>query len=90
MVTPPKDCIEIVLMSNDAAQTHVWLQTNASLARRYVFDREKSLKIIGGLAVLLPLMLYFSPASTIILLLLLLIIVAPLSMVGMIGYSRAS
>ena len=89
MVAPPQHRIEIVLMSNDPAQTHIWLQTNASLTRRYEFDREKSLKILGGLAVLFLLMLYFSPASTIIILLLFLIIVAPLSMVGMMGYSRA-
>ena len=90
MATPPEDRIEIILMNNDAAQTHIWLQTNASLARRHIFDREQSIKILGGLALLLLFMLYYSPASTIILLLLLLIIVVPLSMVGMIGYSRAS
>lgn len=90
MVAPPQDRIEIVLMSNDAAQTHIWLQTNASLARRYAFDREKSLKIFGGSVILLLFMLYYSPASMIILLLLLLIILVPLSMVGMMGYSRAS
>lgn len=88
MVGPSNDRIELVLMKNEPAHMRVWMQIPAGFARRYEFDKDKSLKIFGGIAVFLLLMLYFAPAMSIMLFLLLLIILVPLSMVGMAGYSR--
>ena len=88
MVSPSNDRLELVLMNNEPAHTRLWLQTPAGYARRYEFDKGKSLKIIGAVAVSLLLMLYFAPAFTIMSFLVLLIILIPLAMVGMAGYSR--
>ncbi len=88
MVAPSNDRIELVLMKNEPAPVRLWMQSPAGFARRYEFDREKSIKIIGASAVFFLLMLYFAPALTIMTLLVLLIVLAPLSMVGMAGYSR--
>jgi|GEM_PF-6499274 len=88
MVGPSNDRIELVLMKNEPAQVRVWMQIPAGFARRYEFGKDKSLKIFGGIAVFLLLMLYFAPAMSIMLFLVLLIILVPLSMVGMAGYSR--
>lgn len=82
------DRFELVLMNNDPAQTRLWMQTPAGFARRYECDKDKSIKLLGAMAVVLLLMLYFAPAFTIISFLVLLIILVPLSMVGMAGYSR--
>jgi len=88
MDAPSNDRLELVLMKNEPAHTRLWVQTPVGFARRYEFDKEKSLKILGGFAMFLLLMFYFVPAMTIMLFLLLLIVLAPLSMVGMAGYSR--
>lgn len=90
MVSPPKDRIELVLMNNQPNQTHLWLQTNADLARRYEYDKDKSFKIIGGAVGIFIIILYISPATAIISLLVCLIILFPLSVVGMAGYSRSN
>lgn len=90
MVSAPKDRIEIVLMNNQPNQTHLWVQSNAELARRYEFDKDKSFKIIGGAVGLFMLLLYISPATAIISLLVCLIILFPLSIVGMAGYFQSN
>lgn len=88
MMEPPKDRIEISLQPTDTPPIRLWVQTPADYARRYEFDRQKSLQILGGAGVFLLLMLYFAPASTVMLLLIGLIIIFPMSLVGMMGYSR--
>ena len=88
MVGPSNDRIELVLMKNEPAHIRLWMHTPAGFARRYEFDKDKSLKIVGGMALFFLLMLYFAPAMSIMLFLVLLIILVPLSMVGMAGYSR--
>lgn len=90
MVSTPKDRIEIVLKNNQPNQIHLWVQTSAELARRYEFDKDKSLKIIGGTAALIILIFYISPATAIISLLVCLIILFPLSIVGMAGYFQSN
>ena len=87
MVAPLKDLIELVLMKNEPAQTRLWVQAPAGFARRYEYDKGTSIKIIGGSALFLLLMLYFAPALTIIVFLVLLIVLVPLYMVEMAGYS---
>ena len=89
MVAPSNDCFEVVLMKDEPFQTRLWVQTPAGFARRYEFDKDKSIKIIGGLAVFLLFMLYFAPALTIMTSLVLLIVLAPLAMVGMAGHARS-
>ena len=88
MVEPSNNRIELVLMKNEPAHIRLWLHTPAGFARRYEFDKDKSLKIVGGMALFLLLMLYFAPAMSIMLFLVLLIILVPLSMVDLAGYSR--
>ncbi len=88
MMTPPNDRIEVVLMADQPRPLHLWLQSTAELQRRYVFNREKSLRVIGGAAALLLFMFFLSPGGTVILLLLSLIVFFPLSLVGMAGYFR--
>lgn len=90
MIVPPKDRIELVLMADQANPTHLWLQSTTELARRYEFNREKSLRVIAGAAALLLVMFFLSPGGTVILLLLSLIIFFPLTLVGMAGYFRGA
>lgn len=89
MVAPSNDRFELVLMKNEPSQTRLWVQTPAGFAQRHEFDKDKSIKIIGGAAVCLLFMLYFAPALTIMSSLVLLIVFAPLAMVGMAGYARS-
>jgi hypothetical protein len=88
MIPSQQDRIVVVLMNNDPNQTQIWVQVNSALAKRYEFDKDKSIKLFGGVTILFLLMLYISPATVIILLLVSLIIIFPLSLVGMAGFSR--
>lgn len=88
MVAPSNDRLELVLMKNEPAHTRLWMQAPAGYARRYEFDKDTSMKIIGGSAVFLLVMIYFAPAFTILSFLVLLIVFVPLSMVGLAGYAR--
>lgn len=84
----PKDRVEIVLKPTEAGSIRLWVEAPAGYARRYACEREKSLQILGAAGVFLLLMLYFAPAATVILLLIGIIIIFPMSLVGMMGYSR--
>ncbi len=84
----PKDRVEIVLKPTDAGPIRLWVQAPADYARRFEYDRQKSLQILGGAGLFLLLMLFFAPAATVILLLIGAIVVFPMSLVGMMGYSR--
>jgi hypothetical protein len=88
MMTPPNDRVEVVLMADQARPLHLWLQSTSELGRRYEFDKDKSLRVIGGAAALLLFMFFISPGATVILLLLSLIVLFPLTLVGMAGYFR--
>jgi hypothetical protein len=90
MITPPKDRLEIVLMADQAAPIHLWVQSTVELARRIEFDKEKSVRVIGGVALFLILMLYFFRGATAMLLLLGLMVIFPLKLVGMAGYFRGT
>ncbi|GLI94993.1 hypothetical protein [Methylocystis echinoides] len=87
-MTPPNDRIEVVLMADQARPMHLWLQSTAELARRYSFNKEKSVRVVGGAAALLFVMFLLSPGGTVILLLLSLIVFFPMSLVGMAGFFR--
>lgn len=87
-MTPPNDRIEVVLMADQPRPMHLWLQSTAQMARRYDFDREKSLRVVGGAVALLFVMFLLSPGGTVILLLLSLILFFPMSLVGMAGFFR--
>jgi hypothetical protein len=84
----PKDRVEIVLKPTEAAPIRLWVQAPPNLARHYAYDRDMSLKILGGAGVFLLLMLYFAPAATVFLALVGLMVGFPMSLVGMAGYSR--
>jgi hypothetical protein len=88
MTELPKDRVEIVLKPTEAAPIRLWVQAPSGFARHYDYDRDKSLKILGGAGVFLLLMLYFAPAATVFLALVGLMVVFPMSLVGMMGYSR--
>lgn len=90
MVTPPEDRLEIVLMADQAAPIHLWVQSTAESARRIEFDKERSTRIVGGVALFLIVMLYFFREATAMLLLLGLIVIFPLKLVGMAGYFRGT
>lgn len=88
MVTPPKDRLELVLMSDQPAPIRLWTQSTAELAKRYEFGKEKSVRILGAAACFLLMMLLFFPAATVMLALLATIILFPMKLVGMAGFSR--
>lgn len=90
MVTPPEDRLEIVLMADQAAPIHLWVQSTAESARRIEFDKERSTRIVGGVALFLIVMLYFFREATAMLLLLGLIVIFPLKLVGLAGYFRGT
>lgn len=90
MITPPKDRLEIVFMADQAAPIHLWVQSTVEFARRIEFDKEKSVRVIGGVALFLILMLYFFRGATAMLLLLGLMVIFPLKLVGMAGYFRGT
>ena len=88
MSSPTKDRIELVLMADDAKLFRFWVEAPSGFGRRYEFKKDKSLRILGGGAVLALLTLYLFPAASVMTSLLGLIIVFPLSLVGMMGFSR--
>ena len=88
MSSPTKDRIELVLMADDAKLFRFWVEAPAGFARRYEFKKDKSLRILGSGAILAVLTLYLFPAASVMTSLLGLIIVFPLSLVGMMGFSR--
>jgi hypothetical protein len=88
MPTLPQDRIELVLMSDQAAPAHLWIQANSDYARRVEFDKERSVRLLGGAALFFIVMLYFFPAATVMLSLMGLIILFPMALVGMAGYHR--
>jgi len=90
METPPKDRFELVFLADQPAPIRLWTQSTESLARRFEWGKEKSIRIIGGAACALLMMLYLFPGFTVMLALLSLIILFPLKLVGMAGYSRGA
>ncbi len=79
---------EIVLMADQPEPVHFWVEAPGALARRMDFDKQKSMRLLGGAACLLLLALLLIPAATALLFLLALIIVFPLTLVGMAGMRR--
>jgi hypothetical protein len=90
MITPPKHRIEIVLMADQAAPVRFWAQSTAELAKRIECDKEKSIRMLGGMALFLIIALYVFPAATVIGLLMGIIVLLPANLVGMAGYSRGT
>jgi hypothetical protein len=90
MVTPPKHRIEIVLMADQAAPVRFWAQSTAELAKHIEYDKEKSIRILGGAALFLIIALYAFPAATVISFLIGVIVILPLNLVEMAGYSRGT
>ena len=90
MVTPPNHRLEIVLMADQASPVRFWAQSTAELAKHIEYGKEKSIRILGGVALFLILVLYLFPAATVIVFLLGVIVVLPASLVGMAGYSRGT
>lgn len=90
MLTPPKDRLELVLMADQPAPIRLWTQSTAELSKRYEFDKQKSVRILGGGACVLLMMLAFFPAPTVMLALLATIILFPMKLVGMAGFSRGT
>ncbi|MGC1862794.1 MAG: hypothetical protein WA733_17190 [Methylocystis sp.] len=90
MVTLPKHRLEIVLMADQAAPVRLWAQSTAELAKRIEYDKEKSIRIVGGMALFLIIALYVSPAATVITFLIGIIVFLPANLVGMAGYSRGT
>ena len=88
MVTPPKARLEIVLLADQSAPIHLWLQSTAELARRFEYDKQRSTRILGGAALFLVLLLYLFPALVIIPVLVSVMVLFPLTLVGMAGYFR--
>jgi fatty acid desaturase len=90
MVTPPKHRLEIVLMADQAAPVRFWAQSTAELAKRIEYDKEKSIRIVAGVALFLIIALYVFPAATVISFLMGIIVFLPANLVGMAGYSRGT
>ena len=88
MSLPTKDRIEIILKVDDAKLIRLWVEAPAGYSQRYEFTREKSLRLVCGAAGFAFLLLYLFPAASVMTSLLCLIIVFPLSLVGIIGFSR--
>ena len=55
MVTPPRDRFEIVLLADQSAPIHLWLQSTAELAKRFEYNKDRSARILGGAALILSL-----------------------------------
>ncbi len=87
-MTRPENRFEIVLMADQPAPIHLWMQSTAELAKRIEYVKEMTLRVIGGATLFLILVLYFFPAATVMLFLLGLIVIFPLGLIGMAGYSR--
>lgn len=90
MNVPPNDRIELVLMSDQAAPVHLWVQSTANASRRLELDKDRSVRAIGTAGFVLLFVLYFFPGAAVILLLIGLMVGFPLSLVGMAGYFRKS
>jgi len=88
MALPPKDRVELVLMSDQAAPIHLWIESNSELARCIELNKEKSIRVLGSAALFFTAVLYFFPALAVMLLLMGLILLFPMTLVGMAGYFR--
>jgi hypothetical protein len=90
MKIPPKDRLEIVLMADVGVPIKLWVESTGALAKRIEYGKEKSIRILGGAAILFIFVFYLFPAAVVILLLLGLLVLFPLKLVGMAGYSRGT
>jgi hypothetical protein len=90
MVAPPKNRVELVLMSDHPAPIHLWVKSTAELARRFEFNKEKSIRFLSALAVSLVLMILFFRGATLILLLIALMVLLPLWLVELTGFFRGT
>lgn len=88
MVTPPNDRVELVLLSDDPTPIHFWVKSSAELARRFEFNKEKSVRLFSALAVALLVMILFFRGATLMLLLISLMVLFPLWLVELAGYFR--
>jgi hypothetical protein len=90
MVLPPKDRIELVLISDQAVPIHLWVQSTSDLAKRIELSKEKSIRVLGGSALFFIAALYLFPAPVVMSLLMGFIVLFPMTLVGMAGYFRNS
>ena len=90
MIIPPKHRLELVLMADQTAPVRFWVQSTAELTNQIEYDKEKSIRILGGAALFLIIALYLFPAAIVISFLMGVIVVFPAVLVGMAGYSRGT
>ncbi|MGJ0392459.1 MAG: hypothetical protein ACR650_06815 [Methylocystis sp.] len=88
MALLPKDRVELVLMSDQVAPVHLWIQSTPKFVRRFEFDRDRSFRVLAGAALFFIFALYFFPAATVLLSLMGLIVLFPMGLVGLAGYFR--
>ena len=81
---------EIVLLADQSAPIHLWIQSTAELAKRFEYNKDRSARILGGAALFLVFLLYLFPALVIIPVLVSVVVLFPLTLVGMAGYFRGT
>ena len=87
MATAPKDGIEIVFMDGEAKPIKLWAQSRPERATVIKFDKNKSIRVLGGGALIALLALYLAPDAVVILLLIAAMALFAFRMVDIVGYS---
>ena len=88
MATGPKDRIEIVFMDGEARPVRLWAQApQPDRATVIKFDKNKSIRVLGGVAVVALLALYLMPDAVVILLLIAAMALFAFRMVDIVGFS---
>jgi hypothetical protein len=87
MVTAPKDRIEVVFMDGEAKPIRLWAQARPQQATLIKFDKNKTIRVLGGAAVVALLALYLMPDAIVILLLIVAMALFAFRMVDIVGFS---
>jgi hypothetical protein len=87
MATAPKDRIEIVFMDGEAKPIRLWAQSPPAQATLIKFDKNKTIRVLGGIAVVALLSLYLMPDAVVILLLIAAMALFAFRMVDIVGFS---
>jgi hypothetical protein len=87
MATAPKDRIEIVFMDGEPKPIRLWAQSPPEQATVIKFDKNKTLRVLAGIAAVATLAFYLMPDAVVILLLIAAMALFAFRMVDIVGFS---
>ncbi len=89
MAEPPKHRLELILMADQASPFHFWVQSGPEWAKVVEYDKDKSRRVAGLVALFLLFAFFSLPAATVLLLLMGSMVLFPLYLVQLVGFFRS-